>query len=123
MKLIYIHSLILIFTLFFNTACSSKQAKNVELGKASWYGEKYHGKQTASGETYNMYALTAAHKTLPFHTKVKVTNLKNNRSLVVRINDRGPFVRGRIIDLSYAGAQELDFVNDGVVKVRVERLY
>jgi len=108
--------------MFFMSACS-KQPQDVEIGKASWYGKKYHDRQTASGETFDMYAFTAAHKLFPFNTKVKVTNLKNNRSLVVRINDRGPFVRGRIIDLSYAGAQELDFINDGVIKVRVERLY
>lgn len=112
----------LISILLLTTACS-KHPKNVEVGKASWYGKKYHGRQTASGETYNMYDFTAAHKTLPFNSKVKVTNLNNNRSVIVRINDRGPFVRGRIIDLSYAAAEALDYINDGVVKVKVERVY
>ncbi|CAA6809955.1 MAG: Rare lipoprotein A precursor [uncultured Sulfurovum sp.] len=112
----------LIFTLIFalfTTACSQR-SPNLEVGNGSWYGEKYHGRTTANGETYNMYALTAAHKTLPFNTMVKVTNLKNNRSIIVRINDRGPFVRGRIIDLSYGAAKALDYITDGVVKLRVE---
>jgi rare lipoprotein A len=122
MKHILINSTFLLSIFLLTTACS-KHPKNVEVGEASWYGKKYHGRQTANGETYNMYDFTAAHKTLPFNTKVKVTNLKNNRSVIVRINDRGPFVRGRIIDLSYAAAQELDFLNDGVVKVRVEKLH
>lgn len=107
--------------LLLTTACS-KHPKNIEVGKASWYGKKHHGKQTASGEPFNMYALTAAHPSLPFRTKVKVTNLKNNRSVIVRINDRGPFVRGRIIDLSYAAAKKLNAIRNGVVKVKVERL-
>jgi rare lipoprotein A len=91
----------------------------VETGLASWYGGKFHGRTTASGEVYDMYALTAAHKTLPFGTVVEVTNLENGRSLRVRINDRGPFVDGRIIDLSYAAAKRLDMVRDGVVRVKL----
>ncbi|CAA6824010.1 MAG: Rare lipoprotein A precursor [uncultured Sulfurovum sp.] len=109
--------LFLSLTLFI-TACSQKA--NLLIGNGSWYGEKYHGRQTASGEPYNMYAYTAAHKTLAFGTMVKVTNLKNNRSVVVRINDRGPFVQGRIIDLSYMAAKKLDYVHDGVVKLKLE---
>lgn len=77
-------------------------------GMASWYGPGFHGKTTASGESYNMHALTAAHKTLPFGSKVKVTNLKNNKSTTVTINDRGPFIRGRIIDLSKKANNLLD---------------
>ncbi len=94
----------------------------VQEGVASWYGPKFHGRRTASGEIYNMYDLTAAHKILPMHTKVKVTNLENGRSLIVRINDRGPFVKNRIIDLSYAAAKKLGLVGPGTAKVRVESL-
>lgn len=91
-------------------------------GTASWYGDKFHGKRTSSGEVYNMYAMTAAHKTLPLGTYVKVRNLNNTRSIVVRINDRGPFVRGRIIDLSYKGANELGVVGPGTARVEVEAI-
>ncbi|MDY6906199.1 MAG: septal ring lytic transglycosylase RlpA family protein [Thermodesulfobacteriota bacterium] len=94
----------------------------VEEGLASWYGGKFHGRKTASGETYNMYALTAAHKTLPLGTMVRVTNRKNGKSVVVRINDRGPFVHGRIIDLSYTAAKRLDIVKNGTGKVRIVAL-
>ncbi|MBW1713090.1 MAG: septal ring lytic transglycosylase RlpA family protein [Deltaproteobacteria bacterium] len=89
-------------------------------GLASWYGRRFHGRKTASGERYDMYALTAAHRTLPLGTQVKVTNLKNGRTCLVRINDRGPFVRGRIIDLSYKAAQKLAVVGPGTAPVRVE---
>lgn len=77
-------------------------------GMASWYGGKFHGRTTASGEVYNMYSLTAAHKTMKFGTKVKVTNLSNNKSVIVRINDRGPFIKGRVIDLSKKANQIID---------------
>lgn len=90
-----------------------------ERGEASWYGKKFHGRTTANGERYDMYALTAAHKTLPFDVIVEVTNLSNGRSVEVRINDRGPFKKGRIIDLSYAAASELKMIGPGVVPVRV----
>lgn len=89
-------------------------------GMASWYGKDFHGKQTSNGEIYNMYALTAAHKTLPMNTMVKVKNLLNNKTLVVRINDRGPFVKGRIIDLSSKAASMLGAKNRGTVPVRIE---
>lgn len=91
-----------------------------ERGEASWYGTKFHGRKTSNGETYDMYAMTAAHKTLPIPSYVRVTNLNNGRSVVVRVNDRGPFHGGRIIDLSYAAAQRLGFVNSGVAPVEVE---
>jgi len=91
-----------------------------EVGFASWYGRDFHGKKTANGEIYNMNALTAAHKTLPLPTFVKVTNLENGRSIILRINDRGPFVKGRIIDISRRGAQLLGFDKQGVTKVRVQ---
>lgn len=93
-----------------------------ETGKASYYGDRHHGQQTASGERFDQRGLTAAHRTLPFGTRVRVINLDNGRSVVVRINDRGPFVRGRIIDLSRAAAERLDMLRAGVVPVRVERL-
>lgn len=93
-----------------------------EVGKASWYGVDFHGKKTASGQVYDMYGVSAAHKTLPLGTRVRVTNLENGRDVILVINDRGPFVHGRIIDLSYGAASHLDSVNRGVVKVRIEAL-
>jgi rare lipoprotein A len=88
-------------------------------GVASWYGKKFHGRKTSSQEPYDMYAMTAAHKTLPLPTYVRVRNLKNNRSVVVRVNDRGPFVDNRLIDLSYSAALKLDMVRDGTGLVEV----
>ncbi len=93
-----------------------------EEGVASWYGPGFHGRRTASGEVYDMYAPTAAHRTLPLGTRVRITNLENGRTAVARINDRGPFVRGRIIDVSYAVARELGMVEQGTARVRVEAL-
>ena len=92
----------------------------VETGMASWYGNPYHGRATASGEIYDMNALTAAHQRLPLGTVVKVTNLENKKSVVVTINDRGPFKRNRILDLSYAAAQAIGLVGPGSAKVRIE---
>lgn len=89
-------------------------------GIASWYGAKFHRKETASGERYNMYAMTAAHRSLPFDTKVLVTNIKTGKEAVVRINDRGPFVKGRIIDVSRAAARELEFENEGIAEVHIQ---
>ncbi len=89
-------------------------------GLASWYGEPFHGRQTASGETYNMHQKTAAHKTLPFGTRVRVEEVGTGRSVVVRINDRGPFVDGRVIDLSYQAASNLGMVNDGITEVELD---
>jgi rare lipoprotein A len=95
-----------------------------ERGSASWYGEQFNGRPTSSGETFDMYALTGAHRTLPIPTFVRVTNLANGRSVVVRVNDRGPFrdPDSRIIDLSYAAALRLDMVRDGTAQVRVQAL-
>ncbi len=93
-----------------------------ETGTASFYGARHHGKRTASGEPFNQHGLTAAHRSLPFGTRVKVTNLKNDRSVVVRINDRGPHTRGRLIDLSRAAAQQLDMIRSGTARVRVQSL-
>lgn len=93
-----------------------------ERGRASWYGTKFHGRRTSSGEPYDMYAMTAAHKTLPLPTYVRVTNLENSRSIVVRVNDRGPFHDGRIIDLSYAAALKLGVVGKGTAPVEIVAL-
>ena len=90
-----------------------------ERGVASWYGKKFHGRRASSGETYNMYAMTAAHKTLPIPVYAKVTNLENGRSIIVKINDRGPFVKNRLIDLSYAAATKLGVVKKGTAPVEV----
>ncbi len=92
----------------------------VQSGKASFYADYFEGKFTACGEVFKQHELTAAHKSLPFHTLVRVTNLHNGNEVVVRINDRGPFVQGRIIDLSHAAATALDFVRQGITDVRVE---
>ncbi len=91
-------------------------------GVASWYGGIFQGRKTASGETYNTYAYTCAHKTLPFGTMLKVTNLSNNKSVTVRVNDRGPFVDNRIIDLTYAAAKDLDMIRQGTAEIRLEVL-
>jgi len=99
-----------------------KPAQVYQQGLASWYGPRFHGRRTANGERFNKFHLTAAHRTLPFNTRVRVTNLQNGRSVVVRINDRGPYVRGRIIDLSYAAARLLGMRAHGVVLVKVEIL-
>ena len=96
------------------------KAATPETGIASYYGIPYHGRQTASGEIFNMNELTAAHPKLKFGTRVKVTHLANNRSVTVRINDRGPFVKGRVIDLSRAAATELQMVSSGLAEVRIE---
>ncbi|HKI10852.1 MAG TPA: septal ring lytic transglycosylase RlpA family protein [Candidatus Acidoferrum sp.] len=94
----------------------------IEEGNASWYGNPFHGRRASNGETYDMHKLTAAHRTLPFETMVRVTNLSNNKSTVVRITDRGPFVENRVIDLSMAAAREIESIGPGVVPVRLEVL-
>ena len=91
-------------------------------GIASWYGPDFHSKKTSNGEIYDMYDMTAAHKTLPMNTVVKVENLENGKTIIVRINDRGPFVKGRIIDLSNKAAHEIDMVRRGTAKVKVSVL-
>jgi rare lipoprotein A len=98
------------------------QAQITEIGKASFYGKKFHGRITASGEKFNMHKMTAAHRTLPFGTEVRVTNIDNNKQIKVTINDRGPFVKDRIIDLSKAAAEKLGFIDKGVATVKVEVL-
>jgi rare lipoprotein A len=98
---------------------ASKKAP-YQIGTASWYGSYFDGKPTASGEAYDMHDLTAAHPTLPLGSYVRVTNLHNGRAVVVRVNDRGPIVQGRIIDLSYGAAQELQFQEQGLQRVRLD---
>ena len=93
-----------------------------ETGVASWYGRDFHGRKTSSGEVYDMYAMTAAHKTLPLGTWVKVRRADTGRQVVVRVNDRGPFVHGRVIDLSYSAARELDMIGPGTARVEVVAL-
>jgi len=95
---------------------------DIFVGQASYYGDEFHGRTTASGEIFDMYDKTAAHKHLPFNTVLKVTNQLNNRSVIVRINDRGPFKKERIIDLSYQAAKEIDMLGDGIVMVKVQIL-
>jgi len=93
-----------------------------QTGIASWYGSKFHGRKTSNGETYNMYEATAAHKTLPMNTYLLVKNLENNQEMTVRVNDRGPFVRGRIIDMTKTGASKLAFIDKGTARVRITAL-
>jgi len=93
-----------------------------ERGLASWYGKRYHGRKTSSGEVYDMYAMSAAHPTLPIPSYARVTNLANGRSVVVRINDRGPFKSARVIDLSYVAAYKLGFIQAGQAQVEVEAI-
>ncbi len=95
---------------------------SVLTGTASYYADEFHGRKTANGETYDMHKLTAAHRNLPFNTSVKVTNLKNNKSVTVRINDRMPDFKNRVIDLSYGAAKQIDMIQDGIVEVRIEIL-
>lgn len=124
----------MVLIIFMSFGCGSKknsrgyrhsdELKNVDgytqTGLASWYGDKEHGNLAASGERFSKYDYTAAHKSLPFGTIVRVTNLENGKDVVVNINDRGPFIRGRIIDLSYSSAKSIDLVRTGVAKVKVE---
>ena len=104
----------------FNKQSKDKKKKTVYTGVSSYYGSKFHGKLTANGEVYDMYGVTAAHKTLPFNTVIRVTNLGNNKSLILRINDRGPYVDGRILDCSYGAAKKLDFLNQGTANVEIK---
>jgi rare lipoprotein A len=101
-------------------ALSAQHNKPYQVGTASWYGDYFEGRPTASGEPFNMYDMTAAHLTLPLGTLVRVTNLRNHRSVIVRINDRGPYVDGRIVDLSYNAARVLHFDQQGLQRVRLD---
>ena len=93
-----------------------------EAGMASWYGKRFQGRPTASGKAFDMYAMTAAHRTLPLGSKIRVTNRSNGKAVLLTVNDRGPYIDGRVLDVSYAAARELGFVRKGLAKVRVETL-
>jgi len=107
--------------IFVFSSCASvfPSSRQVQTGKASYYADKFNGRKTASGERYRHGKMTAAHRNLPFGTKVKVRNLQNGKTVKVRINDRGPFISGRIIDLSQKAARKLDMIRDGVVPVEI----
>jgi rare lipoprotein A len=105
-----------------STTMNDVEVNDLGIMTASWYGPRFHGKSTANGEKFDQAALTAAHKSLPFGTILKITNLKNNKSVVIRINDRGPYVDGRDLDLSKATAKALGILHKGVVKVKVHEL-
>lgn len=119
-----LHILVL-FSLVFTLGCATTTVKapggdrHEARGLASWYGERYQGRPTASGEPFDPYGFTAAHKTLPFGTRVRVRDVETRKTVVVRINDRGPFVRGRVIDLSYAAARDLGMLRDGIREVEL----
>ena len=100
----------------------SEESGEVFSGEASYYGPKFHGRKTANGEIFDMYKKSAAHRTLPFNTILEVTNLDNQKRVIVRVNDRGPFVKGRILDLSYEAAREIDMISSGVARVSVRIL-
>lgn len=118
---IKIKSLLIVLILSFFMPLSSNSSENYpQYGMASWYGGKFHGRTTASGERFNKYEFTAAHRKLPFGTILRVTNLRNGKEVYVKINDRGPFVKGRILDLSLASAEALHFNRRGVIRVKIE---
>ncbi|MCO7516989.1 septal ring lytic transglycosylase RlpA family protein [Pseudomonas guariconensis] len=119
------HALSALALLFLLAGCASHDIDPRgydQSGTASWYGSRHHGKRTASGEPFNQHGLTAAHRSLPFGSRVRVTNLANQRSVVVRINDRGPHTRGRLIDLSRAAAEKIGMLRSGTARVRVQGL-
>ncbi len=111
--------LLIILVLLFVSCGTTRTGSVIDQGEASWYGPGFHGQQTANGETYNQNELTAAHRTLPFDTIVRVINIENGKSVTVRINDRGPYARGRIIDLSQEAARRVDMIDSGVASVRL----
>jgi rare lipoprotein A len=115
-------SVFFVICLYLVSGCVHYQVVCEVEGTASWYGKKYHGNKTASGEKFNMYAKTAAHQSLAFGTKVRVINLENNRKVILRINDRGPFIDDRIIDVSYRAAKKLRFVKEGLAHVLIQIL-
>ena len=121
-KLLKLFLVISLIDLFITTGCcctTHGRYSRVQHGYASYYGPNFNGRRTASGEIFNMYKYTAAHRYYPFGTIVEVTNLENGRKVIVRINDRGPYKKGRIIDLSYAAAKKLGMIGKGVVKVKL----
>jgi len=118
--------LLLILFIGMNLECASSCCMGstpsgyVQYGAASYYGNEFHGKKTASGEVYDKTKFTCAHRELPFGTRVRVTNLSNKKSVIVRVNDRGPFIKGRIVDLSFAAAREIVMIKEGIIKVKIE---
>lgn len=123
MKIIALIGVLLLFEACATHPPSKRETAYQATGKASYYANKFHGRKTASGEIYHKDKLTAAHRSLPFGTRLKVTNLSNGREVVVRVNDRGPFIKGRIIDVSYAAARKLGMTHKGVVRVRVAQVH
>lgn len=117
-KLFYLLMLLMVSVLI-SSCGTTKPGSVLDQGEASWYGPGFHGKQTANGETYNQNDLTAAHRTLPFDTRVRVLNMTNGKHVDVRINDRGPYARGRIIDLSKEAARKIDMLDSGIAPVRL----
>lgn len=124
-----VHIILLVLTVFTIIAHSPEILNHNETKyikpkymQVSWYGPGFHGRQTANGETFNKYALTAAHKKLPFDTILELTNPRNNKTIKVRVNDRGPYIAGRNLDISYASALKLDIVEQGVAKLMVRVL-
>ncbi len=106
-----------------NPPVAPKMDANVGMvfyGEASYYADKFHGRKTANGEVFDMYKISAAHKTLPFNTILQVINLDNQKSVIVRVNDRGPYKKGRVLDLSYRAAQEIDMISSGVARVKIK---
>lgn len=121
--IIHFNFIILTITIVFITSCTTAKYKfypEIDYGIASWYGEEFHGNPTSSGEIFDMYQKTCAHREYPFGTKLKITNLSNNKSVYCLVNDRGPFISGRDIDLSYSAAREIDLVGKGMGKVKIE---
>src|SRR5688572_7299960 len=121
-RLIYVFSFILTLLVALDFSAFATGNGKIQKGTASWYGTKYHGRKSSNGEVYNKTNLTAAHPSLPFGTQVKVTNLSNNQSVVVRITDRGPFKGHRLIDLSEAAARKIDMIRSGTAVVTMEIL-
>ncbi len=114
---------VLFIFILMSSAVFSYSHEKVFYGVASYYGKKFHGRKTASGEIFNMYKFSAAHKTLPLGSVVKVTNLSNNKSIVVKINDRGPYVGARVLDLSYAAAKSLGYIRKGLTRIKAKVIY
>lgn len=117
---IYLFLLPLAFFGVSSTTGSYNQLGYVQTGKASYYAEKFHGRQTANGERFNMYAMTCAHKKIQFNSLLEVTNLNNGKKVILRVNDRGPYAKGRVIDLSKGAAKRIDMIRDGVVNIKIK---
>ena len=120
MRIRHLFILVGMFFMFFGT--SSSFAQKVISGKASYYGKQFHGRKTSDGSVYHRDSLTCAHRTLPFGTLLKVRNVNNGREVIVKVNDRGPFVKGRVVDLSYAAAEEIGMLHSGVARVEVKNI-